>query len=956
MAIGYFGMRILSVWLVFVESVLCSRGTENYDEDFCVGKTDGMHADPMDCRTYYDCVGGNTYHRTGLAVGLMLDSTKREFRHSNEVNCTIKKVYRELWTGVSGDAVADLESSDRFPCAPTETKFIDTFCIYNPSNRDYYGQRLKSFFRAPETGNYRFQTSCDDVCQLWISDNEQSSRKRLIINQKHSTEKFRFSRNTDQSSEEINLAKGKLYYMELLHKEKTDADFMCVSAKFPTLKGERPLSSRHFVMNDTELNLIGCYRIGAFFDNIKCIPQFCHSPQQKLKTFKNFMGNLTKRLILMPSGQSASLQRQITEISKEGTRTINEVLEDTKKHQWRQSNFSLAIQIAKVTELFGIELSRKWANDTTILLSLQSNVVLQVASLESAEYRFSGPKENENWNEISDFLYVKLLDAGKDFRTKVKSFSVIYKSLHKMLPSTLDKIATETGNEHGRFYLNSRIIGSLITPHVENGKIDTVVTLQHVKHKSNSTLVPVCGWWDFKVGGVNGSGMWSRKGCSFVASSSNATHSICKCNHLTNFAILMKVSTENDQLTESHHVVALEIITYVGCGLSLTGILITVVIISCLSGLRSEKNLIHLNLSVAIGIFQIIFLAGIEATSNKIICTIVAVWLHYFLLVWFAWMLIEGIHLYLMVITVFEDSKDHLRLYGACAYGLPGIIVLIAASVAHEGYGTESSCWLSVANGVIYAFVVPALLIILVNTVILGMVIREIIRIQTNGVPSSTKLNLIKSGIKSVIVLFPLLGITWIFGVLALGKKTIAFQYLFALCNSLQGFFIFVFHCLCNSEIRRVIQRKREIWTSRKSVLLFWSSSMPASATKSASSKQSATSSDAKVRPLSEDTQNSEPACATNADQVKSSRQSKEKSTAHKQSDITPNKERNNLQQAQPAWLNESTVQGSSKVKLPPVSSITTNKKKHKRNSRDRKGKLDSTIESVKEEITEKSA
>ena len=90
--------------------------------------------------------------------------------------------------------MADLESSDRFPCAPTETKFIDTFCIYNPSNRDYYGQRLKSFFRAPETGNYRFQTSCDDVCQLWISDNEQSSRKRLIINQKHSTEKFRFSR------------------------------------------------------------------------------------------------------------------------------------------------------------------------------------------------------------------------------------------------------------------------------------------------------------------------------------------------------------------------------------------------------------------------------------------------------------------------------------------------------------------------------------------------------------------------------------------------------------------------------------------------------------------------------------------------------------------------------------------------------------------------------------------
>lgn len=50
-----------------------------------------MYNDPMDCRKYYDCVGGITWHRTGPAVGLMFDSTKKAFSHSNEVNCTIKK-------------------------------------------------------------------------------------------------------------------------------------------------------------------------------------------------------------------------------------------------------------------------------------------------------------------------------------------------------------------------------------------------------------------------------------------------------------------------------------------------------------------------------------------------------------------------------------------------------------------------------------------------------------------------------------------------------------------------------------------------------------------------------------------------------------------------------------------------------------------------------------------------
>ena len=43
-----------------------------------------------------------------------------------------------------------------------------------------------------------------------------------------------------------------------------------------------------------------------------------------------------------------------------------------------------------------------------------------------------------------------------------------------------------------------------------------------------------------------------------------------------------------------------------------------------------------------------------------------------------------------------------------------------------------------------------------------------------------------RSGVQSTIVLLPLLGITWIFGVLTFNSETLAFQYLFAIFNSLQ--------------------------------------------------------------------------------------------------------------------------------------------------------------------------
>ena len=38
---------------------------------------------------------------------------------------------------------------------------------------------------------------------------------------------------------------------------------------------------------------------------------------------------------------------------------------------------------------------------------------------------------------------------------------------------------------------------------------------------------------------AGGHGAWSRRGCHVMSGRSNSTHTVCSCNHLTNFAILM---------------------------------------------------------------------------------------------------------------------------------------------------------------------------------------------------------------------------------------------------------------------------------------------------------------------------------------------------------------------------------------------------------------------------------
>uniref|UniRef100_A0A8C0E0L0 Adhesion G protein-coupled receptor D1 n=1 Tax=Balaenoptera musculus TaxID=9771 RepID=A0A8C0E0L0_BALMU len=100
-----------------------------------------------------------------------------------------------------------------------------------------------------------------------------------------------------------------------------------------------------------------------------------------------------------------------------------------------------------------------------------------------------------------------------------------------------------------------------------------------------------------------------------------------------------------------------------------------------------------------------------------------------------------------------------------------------------------------------------------VNMGILVAVTRVISQISADnykihGDPSAFKLTA-----KAVAVLLPVLGASWVFGAFAVNTQTVAFQYVFAALNSSQGFFIFLFHCLLNSEVRAAFKHKTKVWS-----------------------------------------------------------------------------------------------------------------------------------------------
>ncbi|MEQ2163945.1 hypothetical protein GOODEAATRI_001425 [Goodea atripinnis] len=60
--------------------------------------------------------------------------------------------------------------------------------------------------------------------------------------------------------------------------------------------------------------------------------------------------------------------------------------------------------------------------------------------------------------------------------------------------------------------------------------------------------------------------------------------------------------------------------------------------------------------------------------SCQFVCTVIAILLHYFYMCTFAWMFVEGLHIYRMLTELRNINHGHMRFYYAIGWGIPAII------------------------------------------------------------------------------------------------------------------------------------------------------------------------------------------------------------------------------------------------------------------------------------------
>ncbi|XP_078666423.1 uncharacterized protein LOC144908582 isoform X2 [Branchiostoma floridae x Branchiostoma belcheri] len=351
--------------------------------------------------------------------------------------------------------------------------------------------------------------------------------------------------------------------------------------------------------------------------------------------------------------------------------------------------------------------------------------------------------------------------------------------------------------------VNSRVIASRVTGFQLENLPNSVVTrfLPIVENSTNTTVNNIrCVFWDFNAGG---GGAWSTEGCDFA----RIDHSrvVCECNHLTNFAVLVDIYG-------GLHSFTLDLISKIGIALSIPSLALTLITYLAFKQLRQTRpHRILINLCLALLATLIIFLSGISATSSPVGCTVVAFFLHYFLLAVFMWMAVEAFNMYLAFVKVLGAYVSKFLLKAAIlAWGLPFVIAIITlvADVpstypdGHETYRSNRFCWLQ-GNQLYFGFLLPAGLILLFNTIVYIMVISKLTcRDRNKGKVSDPKKGGTKQQLRIAITVMVLVGLTWIFGFFMINDGRVVFSYLFCIFNSLQGFFIFFFQCVRQKEVQ----------------------------------------------------------------------------------------------------------------------------------------------------------
>ncbi|XP_045169638.2 calcitonin gene-related peptide type 1 receptor-like [Mercenaria mercenaria] len=251
-----------------------------------------------------------------------------------------------------------------------------------------------------------------------------------------------------------------------------------------------------------------------------------------------------------------------------------------------------------------------------------------------------------------------------------------------------------------------------------------------------------------------------------------------------------------------------------GFSLSLLMLIISLGIFLRFKQLRCDRITIHKNLFLSytftgtswIMYYVLAALNGNVMLSNPVWCQVLHVVCQYFVVCNFLWMFCEGLYLNTIMVYAFNSGKMLIIACYFIGWGVPAVLATVYALIRGSDDSSAVECWINESNlqWIMYG---PIVLSLSINVIFLANIVRLLVT-KLRQMPDADQT---RKATRATLILIPLLGLQYLlFPVRPEAGSSFenVYHIATALLISLQGAFVSMMYCFCNSEVLQLLKRR----------------------------------------------------------------------------------------------------------------------------------------------------
>jgi len=320
-------------------------------------------------------------------------------------------------------------------------------------------------------------------------------------------------------------------------------------------------------------------------------------------------------------------------------------------------------------------------------------------------------------------------------------------------------------------------------------------TLEHFRYDRNDKK---CIHWPLDEAGAN----FHRNPCREIKT--NLTHTICECHTWGVVGVLGRATSHSNRNTYTRY--------ELGRNCFLSVLLVTIGLIFTLFYLffkdqwaaamfevftkkeYDSGRLIQMHIlfqTLLVELFFCIITFDVEATIGG--CYFLALLFYYLLQTVFFWLFVYALFLHSRIKELFDSNKfNSYHIYLFIGYGVPVVVMLTVSGLEFPKHMDYGVCWLLFTGTSAWGF--SGVIVTLgVLTLIMLLHVTYRARNMEDGVLLQHK------ALRTMFTSFFVL-LTSVFATLALEERHYHFEWLFSLCNMIQGFSIAIMYCILRRE------------------------------------------------------------------------------------------------------------------------------------------------------------